>query len=164
MIFEGVRRLRQLDGEGLVAVQLAGPPNEELAEVGVDPPIARLVRVREGASRDPASQARVVELRLHGAQAGLDVAKALPVRHLGEGQAEELVVAGERMGPMLAAVPLDAPLEGAARNAVHQLCKHGASDRHWPVLSSGWQAATLGPSLRVGVNRYQSIVARISPH
>jgi hypothetical protein len=40
------------------------------------------------------------------------------------------------------------------------LREHGAPDRHWPVPSAGWQAANLGQSLRVGVNRYQSSVAR----
>jgi hypothetical protein len=66
-----------------------------MLEIGVDPAVAPLVRIGEGAPGDPAPQARMVELGLQGAEAGLDVAQALPVRELGEGEAEELVVAGE---------------------------------------------------------------------
>jgi len=124
-------------------------PNENLGEVGVDPPVACLVRVRERAPRHPAPQARVVELRLHGPQARLDVAEALPVRQLGEGHTEELVVAGERMDPMLPAVALDTRVEAAPRDGVHELGKDGATRRHWPVLSAAWQSENPGHSLCV---------------
>ena len=157
---ERVGRLRQVDREGLVGVQPPRPMDQDLREVAVDPPVARLVRIGEGTPRHAASQARVVELRLQRPQARLDVAETLAVRQLGEGQAEELVVAGERPQAALAGVARDAPLERAARDQVHELRKHRASDRHGPVLSAVGQSVKDGPlAYARKSNRYQSSVA-----
>ena len=102
---EDVGSLRQLDYEGLRPLELARPADQGLREVGIDQPVARLVRVGQRAPRDAAPQARVVELRLQGAETGPDVAKALPVSELGARQAEELVVAGEGPDQVIAAIP-----------------------------------------------------------
>jgi hypothetical protein len=137
---ERVGRLGHLDRAGLGAVQVPCARNEELGEVAGDPPVPRLVRIGESAPRNPAAEPRVVPLRLEGPQAGLDVAKTLAVRQLREGQAEELVVAGERPQPALAGVARDAPLERATRDQIHELRKHGATTWHGPILSARGQS------------------------
>ncbi len=82
----------------------------------------------------------MVQLRLEGPQAGLDVAKTLAVRQLRKGEAEELVVAGERPQAALAGVPRDAPLERATRDQIHELRKHRATNWHGPILSARGQS------------------------
>ena len=121
---ERVGRLRQLDREGLVADTGRGVSDEHLRKVGEDPPIAGLVRIGQRAPRDAAAEPGVVQLRLQRPQARLDVAEALAVRQLGEGQTEQLVVAGERPEPARARVPLHASLEGAPGDDVHHLGEH----------------------------------------
>ena len=156
---ERVGGLRQLDREGLVAVQYARPLDQELRKVAVDPPVARLVRIGEGTPRHAAPQARVVKLRLKRPQARLDAAQTLAVRQLGERETEELIVAGERVHPMRPTVARDALLERASGDQVEELREDRATDGHGPVLSAGWQSVRPGPSLRAKSNRYQASVA-----
>jgi len=134
---ERVGGLRQLDREGLVAVQYARPLDQELRKVAVDPPVARLVRIGEGTPRHAAPQARVVKLRLKRPQARLDAAQTLAVRQLGERETEELIVAGERVHPMRPTVARDALLERASGDQVEELREDRATDGHGPVLSAG---------------------------
>ena len=155
---ERVRGLGQRDREGLVQIQAPGVPDEDLREVGEDPPIAGLVRIGERAPRDAAAEPDVVQLRLEGAQARLDVAQALAVRQLGEDQTEQVVVAGERPEPARARVPRHAALEGAPGDDVHHLGEHGAARIHWPVLSVPRCGGTSGQSLRENSSRYQASV------
>lgn len=59
-------------------------------EILIDMPVARFVGVGECAPGDVASNAQVIEFGLVSAQTGFDVAKALAIRQLREGQAEKL--------------------------------------------------------------------------
>ena len=71
----------------------------------------------------------------HGPEAGLDVAEALPVGELSEGQAEELVEAREAADLVLALVAGDAAPELGEREEVHQLREDQASGMHGPLLT-----------------------------
>jgi len=90
---ECIDGLIQLQPKILVPVKGPRPMNEDLSEVGVDSPIACLVGVGQRAFGDSASNAHVIEFALHRAQAGLDVAEALAIRHLRKTHAEELIQA-----------------------------------------------------------------------
>lgn len=61
---EDVGGLRQGDPEVVLGVELPSVGNEHLCEVGVDSPIASLVRIREGAAGHRRPDARMIELRL----------------------------------------------------------------------------------------------------
>jgi len=53
----------------------------------------------------------MVEPRLHAAQASLDIAEALAVSELSEGQRQELVEAGEALYFVIASIALYATME-----------------------------------------------------
>lgn len=92
----------QLNPEGLGRVQAPGGGDQPLGKVGVDPPVAHLVGMGQRVAGDDAPEAQVVELGLSHPEAGLDIPEALPVRELGEGQAEEPILAGEGFDLVLA--------------------------------------------------------------
>ena len=127
---EGVHRGRQVHPEGLGRVEGFGGADQPLGEVGVDPPVAPLVRIGQGAARDAASDAHVVQLGLHGPQTRLDVAQALAIGELGKGQTEKLVEAREAADLVLALVAGHAATELLQRQEVHDLREDGASGMH----------------------------------
>ncbi len=122
------------DTEVVVQVQLAGGVDQGLSEVGVDAPVPRLVGVGRGVARDRSANAHVVELAVLGAQAGLDVAKALPVGQLGERHAAELVEAGERLDLVMAPVAPDAAPQRVHGEMVHHLGEDEAVGVHALLL------------------------------
>ncbi len=65
----------------------------------------------------------VVELWLHGPQAGFNIAQAFAAGDLGEGHGQELVLAGKAVRVAVAAVAGHAPPEFMLREEVHQLGK-----------------------------------------
>jgi hypothetical protein len=131
---EGVHRRGEVHPERLGGIERLGERNEDLGEVGVDPPVARLVGIRQGAARHAAPDAHVVKLRLHRAETRLDVAEALPIRELGEGQAEELVETREAAHLVLALVARDAGAELRQREEVHRLRKDRSTGMHGSLL------------------------------
>ena len=83
---EGVDRVRQVDGEGVV-IEGARRADEAVREVAIDAPVPRFVGIRHGRPRDARANADVIQLGLHGAETRFDVAQALPIRQLCEGHA-----------------------------------------------------------------------------
>jgi len=71
---EGVHRRGEVHPERLGGIERLGDRHEDLGEVGVDPPVARLVGIRQGAARHAPADAHVVQLGLHRAETRLDVA------------------------------------------------------------------------------------------
>ncbi len=92
---EGIHRIRQVDGEGLIDIEHPRGANQAVREVGVDPPVASFVGIRDRRSRDTRSNAEVIQLRLHGPQTRFDIPQAFAVRELGERHAEILIPARE---------------------------------------------------------------------
>jgi hypothetical protein len=72
----------------------------------------------------------VVEPFGSGVQTGLDVAQALAIGELGERHAEELIPAGETPDAVIAAVALDASVEGIVRSEVEELSEEGPALVH----------------------------------
>ena len=92
---EGIHRVRQVDGEGLIDIERPRGANQAVREVGVDAPVTGLVGVRDRRSGDSRADAQVIKLRLHGAQTRFDIPQAFAIRELGERHAEILIPAGE---------------------------------------------------------------------
>ena len=88
---ERVHGVRQVDRERVVDVEVARRPNEALREVGVDAPVAGLVRLGQRRPRDPRADADVIAPRLHRAETRRDIAQALAVGELRERHAEILI-------------------------------------------------------------------------
>jgi hypothetical protein len=129
---EGVDGLREVHPEGLGRIEAPRRGNQPLGEVGVDPPVPRLVGMGQGVARDHAPEAHVVQLGLGHPEAGLDIPQALPERELGERQAEELIPAGEGLDLVVTVVPLHTDAELVGGHEVHQLGKDRPATVHGP--------------------------------
>src|SRR6476659_7511474 len=88
---ECVDRLFEFDSKTVLCVELARHFDLTECEILINMPVARFVGVGECAPRDVASNSQMIEFGLVSAQTGFDVAKALAVRQLREGQAEKLI-------------------------------------------------------------------------
>jgi hypothetical protein len=93
-------------------------------------PIARLVRIGQGASGYRTPNPQVVELGGLRTQAGRDIAQTLSIGQLREGRAAKLIGAAEIADSMIAALTLDDATEGLPRKMVHQLSEHQLADVH----------------------------------
>lgn len=131
---ERVHRRGQLHAEGLGGIEWPGDPDEDLGEVGQDSPVAPLVRIGQRAPGHAPPDAHVIEPGLHRAETRLDVAQALAVCQLGEGQAEELIETREAADLVLALVAGYAAPELGQGQEVHQLRENHASGMHGPLL------------------------------
>ena len=111
-------------------VQASGDADQDLGEVGMDPPVASLVGVGEGRARDTPARAHVVELALLGAQAGLNVAQAFTIGELGEGHAEIPVETGEGLLLMRVAIANDAASKAVHGKVIDELGEDDLADKH----------------------------------
>ena len=72
----------------------------------------------------------MIQFGLGSPEARLDIAQTFPEGQLGEGHAEELVPAGERLGPMIAAISGNALAELVDRQVLDELREDGPSAVH----------------------------------
>lgn len=84
----------------------------------------------QGAARNATANAHVVELVALRSQARLDVAQTLPVRQLGEGQAQKLFQAGKILDLVFAGVERHAPAKSGERQMLGQLRKNQLANVH----------------------------------
>src|SRR5204862_8287211 len=92
---QGIHRLGQLHSERLVAVEVASGGNQNLSEIGVDPPVAVLVGVGQRVARNLSPETHMIELGLLSAKTSFDIAEAFAIGELSKSQTEELIPAGE---------------------------------------------------------------------
>jgi hypothetical protein len=125
-----VDRFLQVYAKGFVEIELARYADQALREVGIDPPIAHFVGIRQRAAGDAASNAHVVQLLALRPQARLDVAQTLAVGQLGERQAQKLLEAAEALDLVLAPVRRHTPAKCRQRQMLGQLCKNQLACMH----------------------------------
>src|SRR5712692_9579271 len=77
---QSVQTLLQIDANRIAGMQRPGDGDQNLREVGVDPPVACFVGISQGRARHLAAESHVVELAADGTKARFDVAKTLAVR------------------------------------------------------------------------------------
>lgn len=109
--------LRQIHPKGLVGIQVAREANQPLSEAGV------AVAFASGVARDGATGPQVTELGGLRAQARLNIAQTLPVRHLRKGHAQVLIQTREALDLVLAVVMDCAAAKSAQRKMAQQLRK-----------------------------------------
>ena len=121
------RRIQRIDGVGKVHVQIvagiepSGLSNQPLGKLGVDPPVAGLVGVRQCGAANRPTETHVVELGRLRRETCLDVAQALSVGDLGK--RHHLILCGARQRPhgAVAIIARDNPIKRAPRQKIHQL-------------------------------------------
>ena len=132
----GIQRvgsLLELSAEALGPVQPPRPGDQDLSEVGVDPPIAVFVGIGERAPSDDAAKAGMVKLLVKGVEADFDVAQALAIGELCEGHAQELIETGEVAHPAIAVIARDTTVELVFGQKVDPLRKDVAIVEHEPA-------------------------------
>ncbi len=92
-----------------------------MREVSVDTPVSHLVCVGQCVARNLSTYSHVIEFLLRYAQAGFDIAQALPVGKLREGHAKKLVPAGKGLDFVIASIKFDALAKLSLRNKVREL-------------------------------------------
>src|SRR5882672_10023222 len=135
---ERVDCLPQFDTEGFPHIQTPGDRDQALGEIGVDTPVAHGVGMGQRVASHRRTNSEVIELGTLCAQAYRDVPKALPVRQLREGHAQELVQAGKRLHFKLTVIACDATAKSGQRKMLYELCEpqlalvHRSTLRHAP--------------------------------
>ena len=118
------------DAEQFAGVKCACLIDEDVGEVAIDSPVVNAVGIGEGAAGDAPAEAGVVQFGPEDAEAGFDVAEAFAEGELGEGQAEELIAAGESARSAVAVVAADAGVELVTGQELHQLGEHQRTGVH----------------------------------
>jgi hypothetical protein len=131
---EGEDRFLELQADIGVVINSPGFGDEDLREIGIDPPIAGFVGVGQVASRDVATDAHVVKAIFHGLKTSFDIAEAFPVSQLGEGQAKELIETREVFDFVIPSVTPDAFTKFVHRQESHDLSKDGRLGVHRSLL------------------------------
>ena len=111
-------------------VKVASGGNQDLGEIGVDPPVAVFVGVCQRVARNLAPEAHMIELGLLSTKTSFDIAEAFAISELSKGQTEELIPAGEIFDVAIALVPIDANLKLVGGKEVHELRENGSAKIH----------------------------------
>ena len=118
---QGVGGFFEFDAKVFIGVKGSRLGNQDLAEVGIHPPVPFFVRLGKGAPRYSSSDAEMIELLPAGTEAGLNIPEALPVGQLREGHAKILIHTGETACVVIAVVPVNAFAKFIHRHIVHDL-------------------------------------------
>src|SRR6266566_2944786 len=131
---QSVQTLLQIDANRIAGMQRPGDGDQNLREVGVDPPVACFVGISQGRARHLAAESHVVELAADGTKARFDVAKTLAVGQLSERHRQILIPTGQIFQIAITPVAGYALLELLVRKELDQLGEDGAPSVH-PALS-----------------------------
>ena len=138
---ESIDGLAQLHSESRMAVEGAGPGDQDLGEVAIDSPVAHLVGIGERGARYSTAETHVIELGLLSAQTGLDIAETGAFGELSKNQTEELIPAREILDVPVALVSIDAKLKLVARDELQELSENRLTEVHrLPPQNSGKQS------------------------
>src|ERR1035438_5979792 len=77
---QGVYGGIEIDAKRVGRIHRPGYMNQGLRKVGVDPPIAALIGIRQSRTRDAPAKSEMVKLLRHGREAGFYVTKTLAKR------------------------------------------------------------------------------------
>jgi hypothetical protein len=141
---QSIDRLIQFDAERIDGVKFSGFFDEDLSEVGINPPVPGLIGMGKGIAGNLPRDAQVIKSGLGCAKADLDISQAFSIGELCEGHAEVLVPAGKADDLVIAVVSIDAFSELVRGNKVHQLGKDrfSTAGRTWTLW---WRTATDSP-------------------
>lgn len=132
---EGVGSLFQGQTKVVLEIQRPGLAYQHGCKVGIDSAVASFVGVRQGAARDLAANAHMIELGLHRTETGFDIAQALAIGQLHEGHAEKLVQTGEPPNSAVALISANTKVEFVPVQKIEHLSKNDSSGVHVAVLS-----------------------------
>jgi hypothetical protein len=122
--------LVQIYPEGVSGIQFSGSRDQNLSEIGVDPPVSHLVGVGQGIPGGFAPDAQMLQLGLSSPQTCLNVPQTFPIHQLCKCHVEVLIPAGEALDLVVLFVASGADTKVATRQEVHQLREYGSTIIH----------------------------------
>lgn len=131
---EGVNRVLEIQSDVFVAVECPSLGDEDVSEVGVDPPIAPFVGMSQVVPGNAAADAHVIEPIFHRSQAGDDIAETFPVGHLGKGQRKKLIETRKALDLVVPSITPHAFAKFVHRQKGHDLGKDGGRGVHRSLL------------------------------
>ena len=135
---QSVETLIEIHADRIAGVQRPRDANQDLGEIGIDPPVARLVGVGQCGARHLGAESHVVELGAERTQARFDVAQAFAVGQLGK----KLIPARKAAQFVIAAIASYAFTEFVARELIHQLCEDGPAKVHASLFTTCQRLST----------------------
>jgi len=138
--------------------------NQDVSKVRVNPPVSFLVRIGQSGFGDLCSEASVINLRLHCAQASFNVTKTFPVGKLSKSHAKKLIETGKLSCSKVSPIPIYAFLEFVFRKKVEDLRKNDPPRIHWLPLSpfsDGQKGQNTGRSAEVENDHFSLQSSRI---
>jgi hypothetical protein len=127
---EGVNRVLEIQSDVLVPVEYPSLGDEDVSEVGINPPVAIFVGMGQVVPRNVAADAHVIEPIFHRSQAGHDIAETFPVGQLGNGQTKKLIETRKSFDLVVPSVTPHAFSEFVHRQKRHDLGKDGRRGVH----------------------------------
>lgn len=139
----GIDGVVQFQRKTVVEVELPGSLDQRLSKVGVNAPVANLVRVGKRIAGNSTAYPHVVQLVLLGTQAGFDIPETFAVGQLCEGHAEVMVESGILLDLEVAIVTIYAAMEDMERKMFHHLGENEFAGVHGSPLRTvlyedGW--------------------------
>lgn len=119
-----------IETEWIIRIQRPHPLGEDLTEVPVYTPIPLLVGFCKRVPWDRVAYAAMIQFVLNRNEARFYVPKAILRSVLRKTHYEELVIAGQVPGTIVALVSGNASIEVSARYKIHKLSKYGFSCKH----------------------------------
>ena len=134
---ESVQSLVQVHTDRVVGLSRPCHAHQELREVRLDPPVARLVRSGQCPARYPAAESPGVEFAVHRTQARRAVAEAFPIAQLGQCHRKKLIPAGETFPIGIAARARYRLVKLFARQVLDQWGENRTAKVHPPLCRLG---------------------------
>ena len=138
-----VDRVRQIQSQVLVGVELAGLRNQCLRKLRVDAPVSTLAGIGQGGAFDGRANAHVVQLGRLRRETGFDIAQAFPVGQLRKCQRAKVLGTREGANMIVAAVAFDYSRKGRPWKKIHQLSEQGFASVHGVVSGNAFPEGRL---------------------
>ena len=117
-------------------VEWPGNADQDLCEIRIDPPIAKLIGIGQSRLRDLAPDTHVVELATDRTKARFNVTQALAVGQLSKHHRQELIPARKRFYMVVALIARDALLEIRVGYVINELRENGSANVHSYIVPS----------------------------
>lgn len=131
---QGVDCAVEFQREVVAEVKLPGNLDQRLCKVGINTPVADLVRVGQRIAGNGTANSHVVQLVLLGTQAGFDIPETFAVSQLCECHAEVMVETGKLLDLEVAVVLIYASMKHMERKMLHYLREDELAGVHGPTL------------------------------
>ena len=120
----------KIQADVLVSIERPRLGDEDVREVGIDPPVAHLVGMGQVVAGDRAADSHVKEPIIYRSQAGHDIAQTFAVGQLGKGRTEELIETRKSLDLVVSSITPHVFSEFVHRQKGHDLGEDGRRGVH----------------------------------